>query len=223
MLCFSIGLWLLFFTIGSPLLALSHLSFSFHMIQMSIVFFIIPPLILFGIPYQLYSKPIRSLVIKRLRSILPESKTALLIFAILFLLYHIPYLLQIITKYELFQKTYVIILFLLAFRMWWPVATSDPEQRLIGEKRKKYLLESSWYITPACLMFIISALIDGMNNPFLGQAATHLCLPPDSTIQVLPSPFNTRYDQMIAGIAMMGLHKFSLFATNKLQITPEKD
>lgn len=223
MLCFLIGIWLLFFAIGSPLLAISHLSFSFHMIQMSIVFFIIPPLILFGIPEHLYSHLSHWPTIKRLRFMFPTPKTALLIFAMLFLLYHFPYLLQIITEYELFHKIYVIILFLLAIRMWWPIATPDPEQRLIGAKRKKYLLESSWYIMPACLMFIISAWFEGMNNPFLDQTITHLCLPPDSTIDVLPPPFNTRYDQMIAGVAMMGLHKFSLFTTTKLKITPEKD
>lgn len=215
---FLTGIWLLYLSIGSPLLALSHLSFSFHMIQMSFIFFIIPPLILLGIPHILYDSIISPIIIKKIRSVSPTPKTALVIFAILFLLYHLPFLLQIVIEYPLVQKGYLILLFILAFRMWWPIASPNPKQRLMASERKKYLSESSWYIMPACLMFIISVLFEGMSNPFLGQVATHLCLPADSTVQVLPPPFNTKYDQLLAGMSMMGLHKFSLMATNKLEV-----
>src|SRR5699024_6242385 len=47
---FLLVLGLLYITIGSPLSRISHFSFSLHMIQMSILYFIIPPIILLGIP-----------------------------------------------------------------------------------------------------------------------------------------------------------------------------
>src|SRR5699024_8364595 len=157
---------------------------------------------------EIYENLIKRSFIIKIRLMSPTPKTALVIFATLFFLYHLPFLLQIITEYPLVQKAYLILLFMLTVNMWWPIASPNPKQRVRASERKKYLLESSWYIMPACLMFIISALFDGMNNPFLSEAATNLCLPADTTIDILPPPFNTKYDQVIAGVSMLGLHKF---------------
>lgn len=82
-LLFFCSLLLLYVTIGSPLASISHLSFSFHMIQMSILFFIIPPLLLLGIPKQLWLQ-IRGL--RWLKGISPFA--ALCAFAVLFFIYH---------------------------------------------------------------------------------------------------------------------------------------
>ncbi len=214
---FLIGIWLLYIVIGSPLLTISYLSFSFHMIQMSFLFFIVPPLILLGIPTNIYEKIVAIPYFKKVRKGLLTPKAALIIFAILFLLYHLPFLLTMISEYPGLQKTYLTILFILAFRMGWPLASPNPAQRLLATKRKKYLLQSSIYIMPACMMFILSALLAEMGNPFLGQMTAHLCLPAGSTMNVLPAPFNTKYDQMLAGVFMMGLHKASLMITSKLE------
>lgn len=214
---FLIGIWLLYFIIGSPLLALSYLSFSLHMIQMSFLFFIIPPLILLGIPESFYEKVEASPLKKKMNAMILTPKLALISFAVLFLLYHLPNVLSVITDYPGLQKTYVILLFLLSFRMVWPIASPNPRDRFLTDKRKKYLWQSSMYIMPACMIFIISALLGSMNNPFLGEVATHLCLPADRTIQVLPAPFNTKYDQMLAGVFMIGLHKIGLMVTCKLE------
>ncbi len=213
---FLLGIWLLYVVIGSPLLALSYLSFSFHMIQMSFMFFIIPPLILLGIQQREYNKVKNVPSIRRLSRMIPP-KTALVLFAILFLLYHLPVFLTLLSQYSEIQKLYLTVLFLLSFRMFWPIASPNPNERFLLSKRKKYIWQSSIYIMPACMIFIISALLDGMDNPFLNQMATHLCLPADTTIQVLPPPFNTKYDQMMAGAVMMGMHKFGLIVTGKLE------
>ena len=62
---FFLSLALLFLIIGTPLAALSHLSFSLHMLQMSLLYFIIPPLILAGIPERLFEKLLKIPIIKR--------------------------------------------------------------------------------------------------------------------------------------------------------------
>ncbi|MBO1912900.1 cytochrome c oxidase assembly protein, partial [Microvirga sp. 3-52] len=51
---FLIGIILVYLSMGSPLSTMSHLSFSTHMIFMSIHYFIIPPLLLIGTPYSLF-------------------------------------------------------------------------------------------------------------------------------------------------------------------------
>lgn len=213
-LLFSLGLILLYLAIGSPLLSISYLSFSFHMIQMSFLYFIIPPLLILGIPQPLYKRIVNQPVIKKHSRFSLSSQAGLIIFSALFLLYHIPAFLSVISQHTLFQKGYITVLFIVSFRMWWPVTSPDLEKRLTTSKRKKYLFQSSMYLMPACMMFIISALLADMGNPFLGQMAAHLCLPADSSIQILPPPFNTKYDQMFAGVVMMALHKGSLMITS---------
>lgn len=64
---------------------------------------------------------------------------------------------------------------------------------------------------PACLLFIFSAIIDGVNNPFLTQLTAHLCIPTESlSAEILPPPFHTRYDQGMTGVLMLGIHKVTL-------------
>ncbi|HLR72259.1 MAG TPA: cytochrome c oxidase assembly protein [Pseudogracilibacillus sp.] len=214
---FLIGIWLFYLVTGSPLLAISYLSFSFHMIQMSFLFFIIPPLILLGIPQALYQKFINPPFIQKVNKFNLTPKIALIAFGTLFLLYHLPFMLTFVSQDDLLQKTYITVLFILSFRMWWPIASPNPRERVLKRERKKYLFQSSIYIMPACIVFIVSALLEGVNNPFIGQMMTHLCLPADQTIQVLPPPFNTKYDQMIAGVFMLGLHKVGLMVTCRLE------
>lgn len=214
---FLTGIWMLYLITGSPLLAISYLSFSFHMIQMSFLFFIIPPLVLLGIPASFYEKAIALPFITKIKKLFLAPKVALIAFATLFLLYHFPFFLTILSEHPTMQNAYLAVLFLLSFRMFWPIASPNPKKRIFTEKRKKYVWESSIYIMPACLMFIISGLFDGMNNPFLGEVAAHLCLPAGSDIQLLPPPFNTKYDQMLAGGFMMGLHKAGLGLTCRLE------
>lgn len=214
---FTLGLLLLLLAIGSPLLAISYLSFSLHMIQMSVLFFIIPPLLILGIPDHALenvffifnsNKSINT-------SIIP--KVSLIIFATLFFFYHLPFVLSFVSSYTPLQNGYLTVLFILAFPMWWPITNPVPKQRLLKLRRNHYIFQSGLYITPACLMFIVFALMDGINNPFLSEMTMELCLPDENGAHnLLPPPFNTKYDQMMAGVFMLGLHKFSLLFTDKL-------
>lgn len=216
-LLFIGGVGLLYIIIGSPLLPISYLSFSLHMIQMSILFFIIPPLLLLGIPWQIYEQFQNSILIKRISSISISPMLSLIFFAILFLLYHFPVFLIYISEHTVVQKGYVMILFILSLRMVWPIVSPHSNEQLSHTKRKRYISISGFIIMPACLLFIVSAFLQEMSNPFLSQLMTHLCLPANSSsVAILPAPFNTKYDQMIAGVFMLGLHKFSLQMTNRL-------
>lgn len=214
---FLTGIGLLYFLIGSPLHAFTYLSFSFHMIQMSFLFFIIPPLILLGIPESVYKRIEKSLAKHKVIVVILVPKVALITFAILFLFYHLPMVLSFITNYPALQNTYLIVLFLLSFRMFGPIASPDPIKRLGPAQRKKFIWQSSLFIMPACMLIIIGALFEGMNNPFLSEVAAHLCLPADSSFEILPPPFNTKFDQMFAGGFMLGLHKAGLMVTCKLE------
>lgn len=210
-LLFFLSVGLLFVTVGSPLTTLSHLSISLHMIQMSILYFVFPPLLITGIPSELVQK----LEKNRTYRLLP--KTALFVFAILFLMYHVPVVLNVLLRHSVVHNGYIFFLLILAITMWWPIVASDSKQHLRGEKRKKYVMLNGVLLMPACLLFVFSAFVDGINNPFLSQITSHICIPSEAinSINILPPPFNTKYDQGIAGFIMLAIHKVSLGVTTK--------
>ncbi|MFC3040795.1 cytochrome c oxidase assembly protein [Virgibacillus xinjiangensis] len=213
-LLFLASLCLLFLLTGSPLASLSHLSFSLHMIQMSLLFFIVPPLLLAGIPVHFFKK-IKSMPL--LKKFTFPSKLALLLFALFFLLYHLPPVLSAITQHTALQHGYTLLLLLLACSMWWPIISPDPSQRLSKEPLRRYLWMSVSVLMPACLLFILLAIIDGTSNPYLSQMTAALCLPEQAgTLSLLPPPFNTRWDQITAGTLMLILHKAAIMLSLRL-------
>lgn len=206
-----IGLVFLYLNIGSPLSTISHLSFSFHMVQMSILFFIIPPLILLGIPIPMFKRIWGISVIKKLSKLFFPPMAALITFSLLFLIYHLPIILKVLSQSLFIHNGYLFLLFLMSFSMWWPFAAPDPKQCYSQERKKRYAFLSGLIIMPACLLFIITAIMNEIDNPFLSQMATNLCLPPDfRSLNLLPSLFNSRIDQIMAGILMLGIHKLGL-------------
>lgn len=216
-LFFFLSLGLLYLTIGSPLTTISHLSFSLHMIQMSILYFIIPPIFLLGIPSQLFQRIRNTPIANKISKWFLAPKLSLIVFAVLFLMYHLPIVLTVFTQNPLVHNGYIYLLLVLSFSMWWPIVSPDPLQRLCDGEMKRYVFLSGALLMPACLLFVFSALIDEANNPFLTQITALLCMPSQSlSIHILPPPFNTKYDQAMAGFIMLGIHKMSLMATARL-------
>ncbi|MBS4219687.1 cytochrome c oxidase assembly protein [Bacillus sp. FJAT-49711] len=194
---FFISISLFYLVIGSPLSVISHLSFSFHMIQMSILYFIIPPLFILGIP------------VKFKLNVL--AYISLFLFAILFFLYHLPFVLQTLYQISYVHKGYTSLLFVLAILMWWPVVK-------LGNKR--FAVWSGFLLTPACLLFIVNGIMGGITNPFLQGFALSLCLPEHINVaDLLPFQMNPSVDQISSGIVMMGLHKFGLTLISRFTYT----
>lgn len=211
---FSIGL--IYVTIGSPLTTISHLSFSLHMIQMSILYFVIPSMLLLAIPNNLFKWIRKITVINELSKWTLSPRIALIIFSILFFMYHLPAFLKIFSLDSFIHNGYMLLLFFLSLRMWWPFVSPDPKKRFSGRRKKQYVVLSGVLLLPACLFFIFSALINGINNPFLTQLTAHLCIPSQSiSLNILPPPFNTKYDQVMAGFIMFGIHKMALMVSSQ--------
>lgn len=216
-LFFLLSVFLLYLILGSPFAVISHLSFSLHMIGMSILYFIIPPLFLLGIPQTTLRKSTTIPFLCRLCKWSIPSRLALIVFAGLFFIYHLPFVYNLLSQHSFLHNGYSVLLLLLALSMWWPIVTPDSNKQLKDRKLKQYVTLSGLLLMPACLILIVSALIDGSNNPFLAQITAQLCLPTDTTISlnILPPPFNTKYDQATAGFVMLGIHKLALVATSK--------
>ncbi|WP_246202573.1 cytochrome c oxidase assembly protein [Virgibacillus doumboii] len=215
---FFLALCLLYLIIGSPLSAISHLSFSLHMLQLSILYFIIPPLILAGIPGQLFKQLLKIPLIIKTGKLFLTPKLALFLFSLLFLIYHLPFVLRVFSQNPFMQNGFLLALFILSFILWWPIVSPDPNQRFYNKHKKRYIFLSGLLLMPACTIFIVSALIDGTQNPFLNQITAQLCTPTQTdSPNLLPSPFNTKYDQIMAGALMLGVHKFGMILSSRLR------
>ncbi|MCT1576975.1 cytochrome c oxidase assembly protein [Oceanobacillus kimchii] len=208
---FLLSLSLFYVTVGSPFTTISHLSFSLHMIQMSILYFIVPPLLISGIPTALWQRVWKlSKAVKGSRW-LSTPKASLILFSVLFFMYHLPAVLTYLLNNPVAHQAMIYLLLILAFLMWWPLVSLDSRHLLYGEQKRKYASLSGILLMPACLLFIFSAIIDGINNPFLTQLTAHLCITSQSlSVDMLPPPFHTRYDQGMAGVFMLGIHKVVL-------------
>ncbi len=216
-LYFFFGLGLFYLSIGSPLTTISHLSFSLHMIQMSILYFIVPPILLVGIPSALFQR-IRGIpIVNGVSKWFLSPRIALIVFAIILFMYHLPVVLHVFLQHSILQNGTIFVLLILSFSMWWPIVSPDPMQRLSKEAKNRFAVLSGILLMPACLLFIFSALVDGLNNPFLTQLTAHLCIPSQSISLLLPPPLHTKYDQAFAGFIMLGIHKIALTATTRIE------
>ncbi|PEQ89844.1 hypothetical protein CN481_17700 [Bacillus sp. AFS006103] len=217
-LLFFLSLGIMYLALGSPFETISHLSFSLHMLQLSIFYFIIPPLFLLGIPDS-FLRHIQNLApfVRVSKFFLPPI-AALYAFGVLFLMYHFPVVITNISQNTLVHNGYLVVLLLLSVRMWGPIASPDLNSDGSKKQNKRYLFLSGLVLMPACLLFILTALIGGMNNPLLSELTANLCISPSQldSLNLLPTPFNTRLDQMFAGILMLVMHKFGLILTVRL-------
>lgn len=216
-LVFFLGMGLLFLVLGSPLAPISHLSFSLHMIQMSILYFVVPPILLRGIPGPLFQIIWKNTLPPKVSKWFLSPRLALIVFAVLFLMYHLPVVLNAFSKDHFIHNGYISFLFLLSFGMWRPIVSPDPKQRFSKGEKKRYAVLSGLLLMPACLLFVFNAVTDGITNPFLSQLTAHLCSPSQDISQyILPSLFNSKYDQAMAGFLMLGIHKMSLMVTSRM-------
>ncbi|RLQ97461.1 cytochrome c oxidase assembly protein [Falsibacillus albus] len=205
---FFLSMGLLYVTIGSPFRMIIHLAFFIHMTQMSILFFIIPPILLSGLPE-----------VQIINRFMKFHFVNLLLFAVMLFFYHLPFMLVFFFLHPTFHQIYFIGLCTLSFSMWWPIAAKDSRTPFTQNHKRIYILFSGLLITPACLIFIINALPWISENPFLKDYSANLCnysqIGPISSFT--PIAINERVDQLLAGILMMLLHKVGLMLANHLQ------
>lgn len=198
---FHAGIGLFYLLIGSPLYVISHFSFSTHMLQMSILYFFVSPLLLLGMPGRIGQR-------WKKRNI--SSFSVLIIFSTLFFLYHLPQVLPFLYKNPVIHTSFILFLFALSFLMWLPVITP-------GSGPKRYSWWSSILLMPACLLLILNGLIDGQNtSPLFTQLMLKLCIPADQGGALLPFQINAKVDQVFGGLLMLALHKLSLLAAIRL-------
>ncbi|WP_338451931.1 cytochrome c oxidase assembly factor CtaG [Niallia oryzisoli] len=208
---FVLVMVLIYFVKGSPLDLMGHLMFYAHMIQMSVLLFIIPPILITAIPVWLWEKILSMPIIKTVFAFFTRPIIALVLFNVTFSLYHIPFIFDLIKTTMLLHETYTGLLFLLALFMWWPLVNKiDKNRSIVGLKKVAYIFASGALILPACALIIFndSPMYAAYSDPKLWAKALTLCVP-QSTLASLdlsgPEMFTSLslvHDQQLGGVLM---------------------
>lgn len=209
---FFLSSMILFYLVkGSPVDLLSHLMLSAHMTQMAILYLVIPPILLMGMPAWVLRKLINLSVVKPVFRFISKPLIALLVFNVLFSLYHIPVVFDTIKVDMVYHTTYTTVMFFGAFIMWWPLVNPLPEeQRLSGIKKIGYIMADGMLLTPACALIIFAdqPLYATYSEMTAWLAALELCVPA-GTLAGLdlggPEFFNALplvEDQQLGGVIM---------------------
>lgn len=219
MINFYIGLLLLYVVKGAPIDLLSHIMLSAHMVQMVILYLIIPILFIRGLPHWLMESFIELPIVKPLFRFFTHPMIALVLFNFLFAIYHIPAIFDFSKSSQLAHISITALLFILALCMWWPIVTPlEKYDRLNPLLKMIYLVASIFIVSIACALIIFAKepLFDAYSAEGAWIKSLSLCVPLDVLNGIsghlsgaeLFSPLSTLEDQQLGGILMMFLQQF---------------
>lgn len=185
---FLSGLILYYFSLGSPLNLLGHEMFSMHMLQMAFLYFVVPPLLLMGIPAYLLRLILRIKPVKMILSFFTRPIFTLFLFNGTMSFYHVPVVFDAIMASETLHIVSHAILMFTAICMWWPIVAPVPEIDNLKPLFKLALIFGNGVLlTPACAMITFT-------NELLFNTYAEM-----SQLVPLMSPI---HDQQLGGVIM---------------------
>jgi putative membrane protein len=208
---FLTGIVLLYLCKGSPIDLLGHLMFSAHMVQMAVLYLIIPQCFILGIPNWLYERMFAVRAVKKTFLFFTKPLIALLLFNGLFSFYHVPLIFDVIKTNALYHAVVTTAIFIVAFFMWWPLVNKLPQwQTISGLKKVGYIFADGVLLTPACALIIFanSPLYQTYTDPQAWLTALQLCVPKGTLASLnLTGPqmflsMSPLHDQQLGGVLM---------------------
>lgn len=206
---FVAGLFAFYMGFGGPVYLIGHLMFSFHMFKMALVYFITPPLIMFGTPAWLIRPLFRKPAVKKIVKVMMHPFPALFLFNLLVSLYHLPQVFDHLFANYALHISYQAVLFVAALFMWWQILTPLPEFDGLSEIKKiAYVFANSALLLPACALIIFAdhTIYTTYTDPTKWSTALGYCLPAGTVVP--PQLFETfnllapMEDQQLGGIVM---------------------
>ncbi|KZZ82981.1 cytochrome c oxidase assembly factor CtaG [Bacillus sp. SJS] len=174
------GLALLYILKGSPLDLLGHILFSVHMTQMALVYLVVTPLLIIGIPGWIWNVILLRSPVRQIFMFLTQPILALILFNGIFSLYHTPLVFDIVKTNPVYHAAATSLIFLTSICMWWPVfrkrGNSDEMSSLM---KIGYIFANGVLLTPACALIIFAKdpLYAAYSDPASWMNAMALCVP----------------------------------------------
>jgi putative membrane protein len=186
---FLTGLLIFYLALGSPLHLLGdRFLFSAHMLAQSLMYMIVPPLILLGIPKWSWRALMSYTPIKKAFTVLTNPVITMLSFNILFSFYHLPPVFDYVTSNDVLHNFYHGVLLFAAFQMWWTITSPLPDVNSLSELRRiGFMIMDTLLLYPACVLIIFAD--SPMYSTFAGAPQLLEILPP-------------LHDQQLGGVLM---------------------
>jgi putative membrane protein len=196
---FLTGLIIFYLALGSPLHLLGdRFLFSAHMLAQSLMYMIVPPLILLGIPQWVWHALLKNHPIKKVFVVLTNPILTILSFNVLFSIYHLPSVFDYVTSSDILHNLYHGLLLLSAFQMWWTIISPLPDLNSLSELRRiGFLIMNTLLLYPACVLIIFADT--PMYSTFAGAPQILEILPP-------------LHDQQLGGVLMKLIQEFVFIA-----------
>ncbi|MBE1444009.1 cytochrome c oxidase assembly protein [Paenibacillus sp. OAS669] len=155
---FYSGLLLYYIAEGSPLSYYGHhYSFSAHMFQQSLLYLVMPPVLMLGLPGWLLRPLFKHPIAHKIMYALTSPLVSLFVFNMVFSFYHIPMIMDTLMANPLLHDVYNTVFILAAFQMWFPVFCPLPEySRMTELKKMAYIFVNGILLTPACALIIFA-------------------------------------------------------------------
>src|SRR5699024_11180056 len=150
---------LLYILYGSPIDLLSHILFSFHMLQMAFGFLLAAPLFYAAVPEYLQKYLVGLPVIKQIFAIAKKPLVSLILFNGAFSVYHLPVVMDGLKMSAVAHNGVIIILFVLALVMFYPIFNKvEPKENHMGGLFKMlYIFGIGILLKPACAVIIFAS------------------------------------------------------------------
>jgi putative membrane protein len=155
---FATGLVLFYIMQGSPLNYLGHhYLFSVHMFQQSILYLVVPILIIVGLPEWALNPVFKIKWIHKIVGFFTMPLISVLFFNIAFSIYHFPIVMDYLMVNELALFGYHAMLLFAAFAMWFPVYSTHRDfNRMTPLQKMAYIFANGVLLTPACALIIFA-------------------------------------------------------------------
>ncbi|WP_170841155.1 cytochrome c oxidase assembly protein [Salibacterium halotolerans] len=152
---FILGMILFAAALVEPVLAWGDSFFLVHMLQQTALLFFVPIFILLGLTDELvqpvYSHPRWGGAVR----ILTKPVTALILFTAAFCVLYMPVVFNIVMSQPAFSLLYMMLMLVLAFGMWWPVAAPAASNNTLQPFLKiTYIVGLGVFLTPLGIYII---------------------------------------------------------------------
>lgn len=143
---------------GTPISYYGHMDlFSAHMLEQSMLYLIMPPLLYLGLPAWLVRPVLGGRWARLLLYPFTQPLIAIVSFNMIFSIYHIPMVFNYVYYIPVLHVGYHLLLLAAAFQMWFPVFSPLPEwNRLSNLQRMAYIFANGVLLTPACALIIFA-------------------------------------------------------------------
>ncbi|MEK3916246.1 cytochrome c oxidase assembly protein [Paenibacillus sp. FSL H7-0331] len=203
-LSFLSGLFCFYFALGGPLNLLGHFWFSSHMLQQSVLYLIVPPLLYRGLPKHVFAKLTEPIVLRRIIGFFSHPIIAIILFNGSFSLYHIPIIFDATMSNYALHNVLHLLIFFSSFCMWWSVFCPEGVINSMSNLKKMgYIFINGFLLTPACALIIFADEL--IYSTYTGSSHL-LCLPFYSLVVEKPivniSWLTPLMDQQLGGVVM---------------------